>query len=122
MGIGYDYAVFYWLIDICRPVPVYNVRESYGWANVNRFFVFIDFWNFHYFLQILHVLLFVNVFQTCSTSSPSGNQFGGLPLVVNVTNSWLIATICGVIQNLGWTQFEYTSKTIIIAVENSSFV
>ena len=34
---------------------------------------------------------------------------------------WLCSTTCVVIQDLGWTQLESTSKIIIINVENSSF-
>ena len=38
-----------------------------------------------------------------------------------VTKSWRKATICGVIQNLGWTRLESTLKIITIRNENSSF-
>ena len=38
-----------------------------------------------------------------------------------LTTSWLISPISGMIQNLGWTQVESTSKIIIIDVDNSSF-
>ena len=38
-----------------------------------------------------------------------------------LSKSWRMAGICGMIQNLGWTQLEYTLKIIRVAVENSSF-
>ena len=43
-----------------------------------------------------------------------------LEVLKNFTTSYRIATIRGVIQKMGWTQFEPTSKCIMVAVENSS--
>ena len=39
----------------------------------------------------------------------------------NLSKLWLCSTLCVLIQDLGWTQLESTSKIIIVNVENSSF-
>ena len=38
-----------------------------------------------------------------------------------LTEMWAEDNISARIQNLGWTQLEYTSKIIIVRIENSSF-
>ena len=38
-----------------------------------------------------------------------------------LTKSWRMFTICGVIQNLGWTQIDSTLKIIMVRIQNASF-
>ena len=44
-----------------------------------------------------------------------------LKILKMLSKSWRIFSICGRIQDLGWTQLETTSKTMRVDVENSSF-
>ena len=44
-----------------------------------------------------------------------------LKIIEIFAKSLRISTMCGVIQNVGWTHMEYTSKIILVRIENNSF-
>ena len=60
-------------------------------------------------------------FDTTRLHKTSFQEIDFLKISKILTKSWLMAGICGLIQNLGRTQLESTLKIMRVAVENSSF-
>ena len=60
-------------------------------------------------------------FDTTRRHKTSFQEVDVLKISKSLSKSWRIACICGLIQNLGRTQLESTSRIMVVAVENSSF-
>ena len=60
-------------------------------------------------------------FDTTRLHKTAFQEVNFLTISKNLLELWLCSTLCVLIQDLGWTQLESTSKIIIVNVENSSF-
>ena len=60
-------------------------------------------------------------FDTTRLHKTACQEVNSLKISKNLSELWLGSTLCVLIQDLGWTQLESTSKIIVVNVENSPF-